>query len=86
MEELDKNFESLVQSEALLSLTDPGKMNALKALVNKNVPGSASIESSALQKVETSMQVRLYACTCCFVQKFSLVLSYSKVVFPSLSL
>ncbi|XP_065877793.1 uncharacterized protein [Euphorbia lathyris] len=38
MEELDKNFTSLVQSQALLSLTEPGKMNALKALVNKDIP------------------------------------------------
>ncbi|KAE8734586.1 hypothetical protein F3Y22_tig00000738pilonHSYRG00013 [Hibiscus syriacus] len=38
MEELDKNFTSLVQSQALLSLTEPGKMNALKALVSKSVP------------------------------------------------
>ncbi|XWS69610.1 hypothetical protein CRYUN_Cryun04dG0193300 [Craigia yunnanensis] len=32
MEELDKNFTSLVQSQVLLSLTEPGKKNALKAL------------------------------------------------------
>lgn len=39
MDELDKNFSSLVQSQMLTSLTDPGKMNALKSLVNKGVPG-----------------------------------------------
>lgn len=38
VEELDKNFTSLVQSEALLSLTRPDKVNALKALVNKSIP------------------------------------------------
>ncbi|CAK7326403.1 unnamed protein product [Dovyalis caffra] len=38
MEELDKSFTSLVQSQALSSLTEPGKMNALKALVNKGIP------------------------------------------------
>ncbi|KAF4353548.1 hypothetical protein F8388_024353 [Cannabis sativa] len=38
MEELDKNFTSLVQSKALSSLTDPGKMNALKSLVKKSIP------------------------------------------------
>lgn len=37
IEQLDKNFTSLVQSEALLSLTQPNKMNALKALVNKSI-------------------------------------------------
>lgn len=37
LEELDKNFTSLVQSQVLLSLTEPGKMNALKALVNKDI-------------------------------------------------
>ncbi|KAM7487525.1 hypothetical protein LguiB_025009 [Lonicera macranthoides] len=35
VEQLDKDFTSLVQSKALLSLTQPNKMNALKALVNK---------------------------------------------------
>ncbi|XP_050223744.1 uncharacterized protein LOC126673586 [Mercurialis annua] len=38
MEDLDKNFTSLVQSRVLLSLTEPGKMKALKALVNKDIP------------------------------------------------
>ncbi|XP_042023391.1 nucleolar protein 14-like isoform X2 [Salvia splendens] len=33
-EQLDKDFASLVQSEALLSLTQPNKMSALNALVN----------------------------------------------------
>ncbi|KAL0557478.1 hypothetical protein IC582_006019 [Cucumis melo] len=37
VEELDKKFESLVQSEALLSLTGSGNSNALKALVQKSV-------------------------------------------------
>ena len=37
IDELDKNFTSLVQSKALLSLTQPNKMNALKALVNKSI-------------------------------------------------
>lgn len=36
-EQLDKNFASLVQSEALLSLTQPNKMKALKALVGSNI-------------------------------------------------
>ncbi|KAL6955183.1 hypothetical protein U1Q18_047610, partial [Sarracenia purpurea var. burkii] len=35
--EWDRNFTSLVQCEALLSLTQPNKMNALKALVNKSI-------------------------------------------------
>ncbi|KAL3501525.1 hypothetical protein ACH5RR_035974 [Cinchona calisaya] len=35
VEHLDQEFASLVQSEALLLLTQPNKMNALKALVNK---------------------------------------------------
>lgn len=38
MEELDKSFSSLVQSKVLLSLTEPSKMNALNALVNKGIP------------------------------------------------
>ncbi|KAH9602642.1 hypothetical protein KSS87_005127 [Heliosperma pusillum] len=36
VEHLDKDFESLVQSQAFSSLTQPNKMNALKALVNPN--------------------------------------------------
>ncbi|KAL3511019.1 hypothetical protein ACH5RR_030420 [Cinchona calisaya] len=35
VDQLDQEFTSLVQSEALLSLTQPNKMNALRALVNK---------------------------------------------------
>lgn len=61
MEELDKNFTSLVQSEALFSLTEPGKMNALKALVNKSIPNEQrkKDESSRTQKIETINQVCL---------------------------
>ncbi|XP_058081634.1 uncharacterized protein LOC131229663 [Magnolia sinica] len=36
MEQLDNEFTSLAQSEALLSLTQPSKINALKALLNKS--------------------------------------------------
>lgn len=37
LEQLDNNFTSLVNSEALLALTDPTKIKALKALVNKSI-------------------------------------------------
>ncbi|KAJ7943307.1 nucleolar protein 14 [Quillaja saponaria] len=47
MEELDKKFTSLVQSDVLLSLTDPSKMNALKALVNKSIPNEISNKGSS---------------------------------------
>lgn len=54
MEKLDQDFTSLAQTEALVSLTQPGKMNALKALLNRNsgkqskegLSGSADKESS----------------------------------------
>ncbi|CAO2830177.1 unnamed protein product, partial [Amaranthus hypochondriacus] len=36
VDQLDEEFESLVKSEAFSSLTQPSKMNALKALVNPN--------------------------------------------------
>uniref|UniRef100_A0A3Q7H7X6 Uncharacterized protein n=1 Tax=Solanum lycopersicum TaxID=4081 RepID=A0A3Q7H7X6_SOLLC len=36
-EQLDKDFTSLVNSKALLSLTQPDKIHALKALVNQNI-------------------------------------------------
>lgn len=59
MEELDKSFTTLVQSQALSSLTEPGKMNALKALVNKDIPdeGVKKHELLVIQKPETFKQV-----------------------------
>ncbi|KAJ6891366.1 nucleolar protein 14 isoform X2 [Populus alba x Populus x berolinensis] len=58
MEELDKSFTSLVQSQALSSLTEPGKMNALKALVNKDIPNEhvKKDELPVIQKPETFKQ------------------------------
>ncbi|KAI4379202.1 hypothetical protein MLD38_005529 [Melastoma candidum] len=58
MDELDKNFSSLVQSEALLSLTDPGHMKALKALVNKSLPQDALEKDnmSSSTKGESTLQ------------------------------
>ncbi|ESW17858.1 hypothetical protein PHAVU_007G274500 [Phaseolus vulgaris] len=57
VEELDKDFTSLVHSEALLSLTEPNKMKALKALVNSNeqsnkdhIPTSRKMENSVQEK------------------------------------
>ncbi|EEF44971.1 nop14, putative [Ricinus communis] len=47
MEDLDKSFTSLVQSRVLLSLTEPGKMNALKALVNKDIPDGMILDMRA---------------------------------------
>lgn len=58
MEELDKSFSSLVQSEVLLSLTEPSKMNALKALVNKGIPNEHAKRDD--QNMETSKQVHFY--------------------------
>lgn len=55
MEDLDKTFSSLVQSKVLLSLTEPSKMNALKALVNKDIPSEHVKKDD--QKVDTSKQV-----------------------------
>lgn len=56
MEKLDEDFTSLAQTDALRSLTQPSKMNSLKALLNKNdgiqstrqegSSGSADTESS----------------------------------------
>ncbi|KAK1293044.1 hypothetical protein QJS10_CPB17g02100 [Acorus calamus] len=37
MEKLDNDFTSLAQSEALLHLTQPNKMNALKSLLKSNI-------------------------------------------------
>ncbi|KAL2233489.1 UNVERIFIED_CONTAM: Nucleolar protein 14 [Sesamum indicum] len=50
IEQLDKDFASLVQSEALLSLTQPNKMRALKALVNN------SISNDNAKKEETNIE------------------------------
>lgn len=57
VEELDKDFTSLLHSEALLSLTEPNKMNALKALVNKSISNEQSIKDRmASRTMDTSMQ------------------------------
>ncbi|TYI34267.1 hypothetical protein ES332_A04G189700v1 [Gossypium tomentosum] len=62
MDELDKSFSSLVQSQALLSLTEPGKMNALKALVNKSIPDEhvKKEELAVTQKAVTNNQPDSY--------------------------
>ncbi|XP_047971513.1 nucleolar protein 14 isoform X2 [Salvia hispanica] len=46
-EQLDKDFASLVQSEALLSLTQPNKMSALNALVNSRNSNDNAKEEEA---------------------------------------
>ncbi|KAL8142980.1 hypothetical protein V2J09_016012 [Rumex salicifolius] len=68
IEELDKDFKSLVQSEALVSLTHPGKMNALKALVNPGIPeehfeknrGSFSVKSAFTDQERPDAYDRLF--------------------------
>ena len=59
VEELDRKFTSLVQSEAVVSLTEPSKMNALKALVNKSVPNEFSNknDSSATPRINNPEKV-----------------------------
>ncbi|KAG1327764.1 nucleolar protein 14 [Cocos nucifera] len=47
MEKLDKDFTSLAQTDALLSLMQPCKMNALKALLNKSDGIQSSKEASS---------------------------------------
>ncbi|XXG55503.1 hypothetical protein AAC387_Pa03g3161 [Persea americana] len=55
LEQLDKDFTSLAESEALLSLTQPSKINSLKALLNKsNTKESEGF--SALANRESSKQ------------------------------
>ncbi|KZV48053.1 nucleolar protein 14 [Dorcoceras hygrometricum] len=51
-EQLDKDFTSLLQSQALLSLTQPNKMGALKALVNRSTSNDDGniVETSSGQK------------------------------------
>ena len=70
MEDLDKNFTSLVQSQVLLSLTEPGKMNALKALVNKSVPNEhvKKEELPVTQRAETYKQVQSYGSRFCLIK------------------
>lgn len=61
MEQLEKDFTSLVQSKVLLSLTQPSKMNALKALLNES-NSDVSIKKdklSATPNKESSKQVWL---------------------------
>lgn len=60
MEELDKSFSSLVQSQKLVSLTEPRKMNALRALMNKDLPSEQLKKDNipVAQNAETYEQVR----------------------------
>ncbi|KAL9268302.1 Nucleolar protein 14-like protein [Drosera capensis] len=68
-EQLDKDFESLMQAESLLSHTRPGKLIALLALVNKNIPKeimekdqtSVSGKSSLSKKEELDSYDKLYS-------------------------
>ncbi|KAJ0980144.1 hypothetical protein J5N97_008399 [Dioscorea zingiberensis] len=53
MEKLDEDFRSLAQSEALRSLTQPSKMNALKALLNKDPTGKTSKEEKTTVEKES---------------------------------
>ncbi|GAB2262460.1 hypothetical protein Droror1_Dr00003457 [Drosera rotundifolia] len=68
-EQLDKDFESLMQSESLMSHTQPGKLIALQALVNKSIPKeimekdqkSVSGKSSLSKKEEPDSYDKLYS-------------------------
>lgn len=52
MEDLDKNFESLLQTKVLSSMTEPGKMNALKSLANKDIPDQHLKKNDQVEKSE----------------------------------
>ncbi|KAI9091956.1 hypothetical protein K1719_027891 [Acacia pycnantha] len=58
LEDLDEKFTALIQSKALLSLTEPRKMNSLEALVNKSIKIEPSNKDSLshTQKIDTSME------------------------------
>ncbi|CAI0463404.1 unnamed protein product [Linum tenue] len=57
MEELDKTFTSLEQSKVLASLIEPGKMSALTAAVNKNIPKDEDTNNKlTAKKLEISSQ------------------------------
>lgn len=62
VEQLDKDFMSLVQSEALLSLTQPSTMGALKSFVNKSISydGDKIVETSSGQKKNFFQRVYFY--------------------------
>ena len=81
MEDLDKSFTSLVQSKALFSVTDPGKMNALKSFVNKSIPNEQLKKDlfPATQSLGTPNQVTFYMDILCKPCQFfnQLALCYS---------
>ncbi|XP_028761910.1 nucleolar protein 14-like [Neltuma alba] len=58
LEDLDQKFTALIQSKALLSLTEPRKMNSLGALVNKSITIEPSNKDSlsGTQKIDTPME------------------------------
>lgn len=66
IDQLDKEFTSLVHSEALVALTQPNKMNALKSLINKSSSSDepkkkevASSENKASNNLVNSLHVLL---------------------------
>ncbi|XP_075522216.1 uncharacterized protein LOC142555294 isoform X2 [Primulina tabacum] len=63
IEQLDKDFMSLAQSQALLSLTQPNKMGALRALANKSISNdvatSSGQEKISFQREQPDSYVKL---------------------------
>ncbi|MCI12353.1 nucleolar protein 14-like, partial [Trifolium medium] len=57
VQDLDSKFTSLVHSKALLSLTEPNKMKALKALVNNS---SISIEKSDKDSLSATRATEIF--------------------------
>lgn len=58
IEQLDQEFTSLVHSEALLSLTQPNKMHALRALVN-NPSSNNEAKKNETSSVQTKAPTQL---------------------------
>lgn len=58
IEQLDQEFTSLVQSEALLLLTQPNKMHALRALVN-NPSSNNEAKKNETSSVQTKAPTQL---------------------------
>lgn len=64
IDQLDKGFASLVQSEALVSLTQPNKMRALNSLVNTGISnGGEKKEKPTSAPNKVSLQQVNFFCT-----------------------
>ena len=79
---MDKDFASLVQSEALLSLTQPNKMSALNSLVNnRNSNDAATKEEAPKMHNKVSIQHVYFYLKLFYSLSLSLIASITSAIY-----